>query len=462
MTSSFAPFSDLSQELIDEIIDALFDNHDTDKREFDLATSELSPREMSDFCACALVCRSFRHRSQKHIFSSMTVLGIRSTEFDHWGRVDDLCEILQANPRVACHVRRLCFNMDNTTQWLVENPDFLHLMEGITRDSDWAVGMKLELAIFAWSTEFQEFKDDKLETNFFRTSSTSFITSLKLFHVQNVPVTLLAHFPHLVELELNNATLKAVRRRPAIVVDHSLRPRLQKFKIRWQDARDDTIPGLATTFVNFSYLRRFYLGDADLSRKLPGIICILDASSRSLEYLHISFKRLRGRLSDVYDLSKFPNLSFLSLLVELKMTDAEGQLTDLCQMLRTIPSHKNKIKTVVVYFTAYLQPPWSISACLDRSDWGFLALALAKIAERERLVIKFKFDITEEFYTRVGEGMKVNGTLDELDGEMRCWIADNRELMTKLSSNVSPEYEYKFICKELRFQKGCRLFFALE
>ncbi|KDR74630.1 hypothetical protein GALMADRAFT_249536 [Galerina marginata CBS 339.88] len=438
MTSSFAPFSDLSQELIDQIIDALFDNHDIDKCEFDLATSELSPREMSDFCACALVCRSFRHRSQKHVFSSMTVLGTRSTKFDQWWRVDKLSEIMQENPRVASYVRRLCFNLTNITQQIVEDPFFLHLMEGITRD--WAVGMRLELAIRVSirSTGLQFQDNEFLETNFIQTSATPFITSLKLYYVHNVPVTLFAHFPYLMELELDEVNLKAVRPDQAINIDPSLRPRLQKFKFK--NSYGDTKPELATTFIDFSHLIRISL-DADLSDELPGIICILDASSRSLEYMHVSFAKPfsgSGRLSDVYDLSKFPNLSFLSFEVKLKMADDKDPLPNLCQMLCTIPGHKNKIKTVVLYVTIDLPPLLSYSACLDRlADWRPFAIALAKIAERERLVLKFKFDISG--------AMKAEGMLDKLDEEMRRWTADNRELMTKLSSNISPEYEYKVI-----------------
>ncbi|KDR74710.1 hypothetical protein GALMADRAFT_560883 [Galerina marginata CBS 339.88] len=195
MPPGFAPFSHLSQELIDEIIDALIDPQETE-------------RKISQFCACALVCHAFRHRAQKHVFYSMMPVHSRGNATCR-KRVDDFHRILQENPRIASYVRRLDLNMDDTNGWLFDDPLFREIMELVTKT--WTVEMKVALSAFGWSDAFQFTNNRTLETQFIKPFVTPFITFLDLNFMRNVPVSLLAHCPYLVELKLIRVYWSAIR-----------------------------------------------------------------------------------------------------------------------------------------------------------------------------------------------------------------------------------------------------------
>ncbi|KDR74647.1 hypothetical protein GALMADRAFT_559337 [Galerina marginata CBS 339.88] len=275
MSSSFAPFSHLSQEVVDQIIDSLLD------------TRESEP-EISHFYACALVCRSFRHRSQKHIFH-LTRVFHTSSATSCKDRVDSFHAILKDNPRIASYVRRLRLNMSSASEWMVDDPVFLQIMKLITRILP--VGMQFELSIFGGWAKFQFMSNRTFETCFVKPFVTPFITSLDLENVFNIPVSLFAHCPHLVELKLINVTVEAVRPPHAIDIDHSLRPRPLEFEFRYCG---DTIQILAETYVDFSHLQHLSVYGHYISSELDNINRILAASSRSLERLEFAFGTLRA------------------------------------------------------------------------------------------------------------------------------------------------------------------------
>ncbi|KDR74650.1 hypothetical protein GALMADRAFT_559576 [Galerina marginata CBS 339.88] len=274
MSSDVAPFSKLSQELIDEIIDALLDPQEAE-------------RKISQFCACALVCRAFRHRSQKHAFYLMTPLPIRANA-NCRKRVDELHGILQENPRIASYIRRLDLNMNDTNGWLFDDCFFCEIMEIVSKT--WAVGMNLELSVHGWSLPFQFTNNRTFETRFAKPFITPFITSLNMESIKNIPVFLLAHCPHLVELKLILVTLEAISPLNAIDIDHSLCPRLRKFTF---ESCGDTIRILATGYVDFGYLQQLSVSGR-FSDQLGDIDLILNASSSSLDELHLDFCKLRN------------------------------------------------------------------------------------------------------------------------------------------------------------------------
>ncbi|KDR74633.1 hypothetical protein GALMADRAFT_558969 [Galerina marginata CBS 339.88] len=258
MSSSFAPFLHLSQEVVDQIIDSLLDTSEP----------ELG---RSNFPACALVCRSFRHRSQKHIFHSTTILSIYSKASCE-DRVDSFHGVLQANPRIASYVRRLHLDIDSASEWAVDDPVFLQIMKLVTRS--WAVGMRLELSVTGGWDNFQFTCNRTFETRFVKPFVTPFITSLHLEDVFNVPISLIAHCPHLVELKLINVTVEAVRPPHATDIDYSMRPRPLEF-----------------TFKHSSGYRSKDLHNTNR--------ILLATSSSSLERLELAFEEFDGGLSDV-------------------------------------------------------------------------------------------------------------------------------------------------------------------
>jgi len=94
--SAATGISHLSQELIDKIIDHLFDSYE------DHTKNNIAIRQLR---ACALVSRVFRARSQKHLF---TVLSISMAEDeDTWGRLTRLNDVFSMNPRLVSHTRVL-------------------------------------------------------------------------------------------------------------------------------------------------------------------------------------------------------------------------------------------------------------------------------------------------------------------------------------------------------------------
>lgn len=83
-----ATFSDLSQELLDEIVDFGLDHDGSD----DIL-------DASYFGSCALVCSSLRPRAQKHLFKTISLFGCQ--------RITDLTSLLQRNRRLATYIRIL-------------------------------------------------------------------------------------------------------------------------------------------------------------------------------------------------------------------------------------------------------------------------------------------------------------------------------------------------------------------
>ncbi|KDR74643.1 hypothetical protein GALMADRAFT_141004 [Galerina marginata CBS 339.88] len=420
MSSSFAPFSHLSQELIDEIIDSVLDTP---------GTAMIKPTK-SHLCALALVYSGFRHRAQKHIFYSMPILS-RTRQASYRDGINALHAILQENPRIASYVRWICFHIDsNIIEWAFDDPLFLQIMELITKT--WAQGMELALSISGGSGDSQLFNNRSFEMRFVKPFVTPFITSLDLHYMRGVPLCLVAHCPHLKELTLNSVSMEAARPLNAIAIDNSLRPRPQKFTF---ESHGDTIRFLTATYIDFSHLQHLTVsGYSSLLEELPDIMRILDASFNSLQCLELECVSVEGLLSTFYDLSRIPNLVVLSIsTVDLNDIDP---CTDICILLRTISSRKNKLKKIALGFERNIDAPLSLERYLTKLETGRpLSTVLGEIAGQEQLVVKIGLQISLNY----SEEMK--GKWKE---EMEPWVVKNVDLMTKFSSNVSLVFDYEF------------------
>ncbi|KDR74632.1 hypothetical protein GALMADRAFT_140996 [Galerina marginata CBS 339.88] len=420
MSSDIAPFSKLSQELIDEIIDALLDPQEAEHK-------------ISQFCDCALVCRAFRHRSQNHAFYSMRPLQFRANA-NCRKRVDDLHGILQENPRIASYIRRLDLIMNDTNEWLFDDSFFCEIMEIVSKTR--AV-VNLELSVYGWPRPFQFTNNRTFETRFVKPFITPFITSLDLHFINNIPVSLLAHCPHLLELKLVWVTVEAIRPFDAIDIDHSLCPRPRKFTF---ESCGDTIRILVTGYVDFGNLQHLSVSGCR-SDELDDVNLILDTSSSSLQHLHLGVEDLEARL----DLGKVPNLASLSIF-PIRLD--EDSLVELCNLLRTIPNEKFKIKTIALGFKEQLDDVYSLAEFLEKLEAsGPLCAVLIKLAERELLVVKFMLDISliydndmEGILEQRNTGMQV---CERLNTEMQMWVAKNLELTNLLSSTLCLEYDYE-------------------
>ncbi|KAF8954341.1 hypothetical protein BDZ97DRAFT_1928476 [Flammula alnicola] len=113
--SSEPPISQLSQELIDKILDHVAAN---------------SSGWLGDnLLQCAFVSRSFRPRSQLYIFSSIDIRGGSETREE---KVQNLLEIIQDNPEIAHYIEELSLECtDNEYSWIFEDQTFIDVMERI-------------------------------------------------------------------------------------------------------------------------------------------------------------------------------------------------------------------------------------------------------------------------------------------------------------------------------------------
>ena len=103
------PILQLSQELIDEIID------DTP--------------ELKDLKSLSLVCHAFHPRCEKHIFASVKFSDIVVGWRKRTERIQEFIHILSRKPYIARYVRELHLGVEGRDQeWMVEDRDFLKIM----------------------------------------------------------------------------------------------------------------------------------------------------------------------------------------------------------------------------------------------------------------------------------------------------------------------------------------------
>jgi len=108
----------LAQELIDKIIDSVFDSYG------DQATAALRLR------TCALISRAFRRRSQKYLF---TILEIYMAEDESTPRMmKRLNNVFSMNPRLIRHIRILKLVVDDLRSLYFADPDFVACMTHIS------------------------------------------------------------------------------------------------------------------------------------------------------------------------------------------------------------------------------------------------------------------------------------------------------------------------------------------
>jgi hypothetical protein len=190
--------SSLAQEIIDNIIDWCS-----------------FPRDLKVLKNCALVCRAFLPRSQRHIF-----VGIRIACEIHQGeirtggrRLDELYDILQHSPHIAGYVREIRLVVKDNGSWVAGNPKFEWIMDHLTRNRVFnrfhIDGHLSGDKIMIGPGHLQSF-----EQCFSQRYIVPFITSLKLYRVKNVPISLLASSSRLKKLSLIRTTLSDIETRP--------------------------------------------------------------------------------------------------------------------------------------------------------------------------------------------------------------------------------------------------------
>lgn len=203
--------SRLAQEIIDNIIDYCS-----------------FPRDLKVLKNCALVCRAFLHRSQRHIFVGIRIpCAIHQGEIRTGGkRLDELYDILQRSPHIAGYVREIRLIVKANDSWAAGNPKFEWIMDHLTRNRVFNRfhfdGHLSGDKVVTTPSHLQSF-----EQCFSQRYIVPFITSLKLYRVKNVPISLLLSSSRLKKLSLIRTTLGEVET-PLPNLDTTTLPKIQE------------------------------------------------------------------------------------------------------------------------------------------------------------------------------------------------------------------------------------------
>ena len=269
---------DLSQELIDKIIDHVGSGDPSRK----------------DLLQCASVSRSFRPRSQTHIFSSIEIPKNDETR-ERKNRI--LLEILHDNPRIAYYIQELSLDLGSQYWWMARDKAFIDVMARISTSSKPLRALTIKAGnILIGCQAFEDPPADHqpLLDHFFRPFIIPFITSLYLDWIQNVPTEIVARCINLTDLGLLNVGFMEASAKDRTSTG-SHRPKLLRFAYlpHW-DLPDlsnmrmllNPTSNASHSILDFSSLKSFTVY-TDRQQDLEFEQRILDASRESLEEIYI-------------------------------------------------------------------------------------------------------------------------------------------------------------------------------
>ena len=181
------PILQLSQELIDEIID------DT-----------VTPMK-KDLMSLSLVCRAFRPRCEKHIFTSIRfsniAVGWGTTTSDRGKRILKFLDILSRKPYIAGHVRELHLGVGEDQEWIME-PGFLKIMDFIRQSGLPLKKFELRLTGITGTRGQKIANPRRFAKSFCAPFITPFLSSLYIRDLDDVPLTLVADCANLKTLDI--------------------------------------------------------------------------------------------------------------------------------------------------------------------------------------------------------------------------------------------------------------------
>ena len=283
------PFSRLSQEIIDKIIDHIANGEDS--------LRFLGFVDRRDIQHCALVSRSFRPRSEFYIFET---LYFQEEKDARQRKLHTLAELIQENPKIADYIRELsleCVNFEYS--WIGEDPIFLDIMRAVSRPEQPLRKLTFKadelLRGLHWfeNTEFQPLLD-----NFFRPFIFPFITTLVLWRLENVPLEVVESCVNLVDLDLDHVELIGKSSKTAL---DSTRPALKRLSHhRSRPPLWDTCPmdgwDVALDLSQLQYLAVYKNELLDLEFEQR----IVDRAGASLQELHLPTWGPGGKLDIIY------------------------------------------------------------------------------------------------------------------------------------------------------------------
>jgi hypothetical protein len=172
---------------------------------FDLFLDQLGfaiedPESRTALLACSLVNKQFYRRASSHIFSSLSISIMNSQK-----RLDDLRDILNANPDIARCIRS--FTVEALVSHCEIHCESLHLI----------LRQLSLLQKFGWISQLQydfQFHLNKPDAHFSTIGYLFDLPSLTAFHFENIlhlPLSLFSGFCHLKSLSLVNVGFEKIR-----------------------------------------------------------------------------------------------------------------------------------------------------------------------------------------------------------------------------------------------------------
>ncbi|KAF8805493.1 hypothetical protein BYT27DRAFT_6663354 [Phlegmacium glaucopus] len=278
MKSMVSITSRLPQEIIDSIIDCC----------------SLS-RDLKILRKCALVSRAFLPRSQQHIF-----LVIKISCAIQWGkirtggrRLDDLYDILQHSHHIGGYVREIRLVVNDNNSWVVGNPKFEWIMDHLTRNT---VFNRFHFDGHSSGGLIAPSHLQLFENSFSQRYIVPYITSLKLYRVKNVPISLLVGSPRLKRLTLIRTTLGDIETRKRSLNNTTL-PKLHEFYFH---RCSETVSALlgnpqngSPPLLDLSSLYRLSVNQDSLA-DIQCAMRIIKMTSRSLKHINFIHRNSNG------------------------------------------------------------------------------------------------------------------------------------------------------------------------
>ena len=287
--------SQLSQELIDEIIDY-----------FQIICPEEyyhAKKNGDGLRTCALISRAFRSRSQKHLF---TYIGVEMWDSNAaqstWERLKD---VFSTNPRLASHVKILTLTIKETDDLWSQcfgHPNFLACLAHMTESGGdryprlCALQIHLTTEAYSCSTAIglsTAWSDALIDPKmcFIPSSVTSRLTSIEIHELHNVPVALFDTCHNLTKLNISRITLAPFEESKRIPIEK--RPLIRELLV---DGGEDLI---CRTGLRFDKLERLVFQGALEDRDLDYMRHIFrgaGSNTSSLEYLNFFLPRMFHQL----------------------------------------------------------------------------------------------------------------------------------------------------------------------
>ena len=242
--SVVAGFSRLSQELIDEIIDYYFIRGDQAKlMEHKMATK-----------ACPLISRAFRDRSQKLLFTTLSLYmdDESQTALEDLKRLND---VFSTNPRLASRVRTLELQVRfGTDLWnpCFEDRNFMECMAHISQSGVGHQPPHLELYLSPKRRLYLGPVCNRMpRSHAFETRFVPFIASrltrMEIGYLLDVPVALFDTSHNLVKLSIDRITLAPFEESKRVPIEK--RPLIREL---WVKESEDVVQNNCLRFDKFS------------------------------------------------------------------------------------------------------------------------------------------------------------------------------------------------------------------